>query len=321
MTTMVATREAYGNGLLKLAEKYKDFVVLDADLSAATKTGEFAQKYPDRAYNLGIAEQNMMGFAVGLANTGLIPFAGTFAVFAAERAYDQIRQSIAYPKSNVKIVATHGGLTVGEDGATHQAIEDIAMMRALPDMVVIVPSDAVETEKALEAALKYEGPVYLRLGREKMPIIMSEDYNFEIGKAVVLKSGKDLTIIAAGVMVAKALAAAEKLKESSIDVGVINLHTIKPLDKKIILQEVEKTGRVITAEEHSVIGGLGSAVNDLIVREKINNEIRVTNVGIEDEFGQTGSADELLKLYDLTTDRLVTEGQKLMGKGGAKEIY
>ena len=316
MTRMLATREAYGRGLVKLAEKYKDFVVLDADLSAATKTGEFARKYPDRAFNLGIAEQNMMGFAVGLANTGLVPFAGTFAVFAAGRAYDQIRQSIAYPHSNVKIVATHGGLTVGEDGATHQAIEDIAMMRALPNMVVIVPADAVETEKALEAALNYQGPVYLRLGREKMPVIMPENYYFEIGKAVVLKSGQDLTIIAAGIMVAKALEAAKKLKELSIDAGVINCHTIKPLDQETILREVEKTGRVITAEEHSVIGGLGSAVNDLLVREGQNKGIRVVNVGIEDEFGQTGKADELLQLYKLTTERLVKEGQKLMGKGG-----
>ncbi len=316
MKAMVATREAYGNGLLKLAKKYKDFVVLDADLSAATKTAEFAKKYSDRAFNFGIAEQNMMGFAVGLSNAGWVPFAGTFAVFAAGRAYDQIRQSIAYPKSNVKVVGTHGGLTVGEDGATHQSVEDIAIMRALPNMVVIVPSDAIETEKALEAALKYDGPVYLRLGREKTPVIMSGDYSFKIGKAVILKSGKDVTIIATGIMVAKALKAAERLAELSIDVGVVNVHTIKPLDKDTILQEIAKTGRIITAEEHSVIGGLGSAVNDLVVTERFINQIKVTNVGIGDKFGQTGTAEQLLVKYNLTIERLIEEAKNQIKIGG-----
>lgn len=303
----IATREAFGNALVKLADSYPDFVVLDADLSAATKTTDFARKYAKRAFNLGIAEQNMMGFAAGLSTIGFIPFACTFAVFAAGRAFDQIRQSIAYPRANVKIAATHAGLTVGEDGATHQAVEDIALMRALPNMTVVIPSDAVETEKAVEAAIRYRGPVYLRLGREQLPVIMQDDYQFEIGKAVMLKEGKDVTFIVNGLLVAYALRAVEILQNKGIDAGVLNVHTVKPLDDETILKTVEKTPGLITAEEHSVIGGLGGAVDEMLIREGLNKRVKVINIGIEDKFGQTGTAEQLLKAYDLTVERLVDE--------------
>ncbi len=312
MDHKVATREAYGNALVRLGETYRNIVVLDADLSAATKTEAFFKKFPERAVNLGIAEQNMVGFAVGLAMVGYIPLASTFAVFAAGRAYDQIRQSVAYPKANVKIVATHGGLTVGEDGATHQSVEDLALMRALPNMTVIVPCDAVETEKAVEAAIQYDGPVYLRLGRERMPVIMPSDYQFKIGKAVTLKEGRDVTLIATGVMVYQALLAAELLKEKGVEAGVLNVHTLKPLDEEAIAAAALCTTRVVTAEEHSIIGGLGSAINDLIIRRELGGQVRVRNVGINDCFGQTGPADRLLKEYGLTAEAIASEALALM---------
>jgi transketolase len=311
MGQKIATRDAYGKAILKLAEANQNVVVLNADLSSATKTTDFGDKYPDRAFNMGIAEQNMIGFAVGLSTTGLIPFAGTFAVFAAGRDYDQIRQSVAYSKANVKIVATHGGITVGADGATHQAIEDIALMRALPNLTVIVPADAVETEKALASITEYEGPVYLRLGREPSPVIMSEAEQFQIGKAVEVRAGKDLTFITAGLMVSMALEAAEILESQSVKAGVVDMHTIKPLDGDAITAAA-KTGRIITAEEHSLIGGLGGAVDEFLIQNRLNRQVRVVNVGIDDQFGQTGSAQQLLEAYQLTPQRLVDEAIRLM---------
>ena len=313
MSDNIATRDAFGSTLARLADTYEDIVVVDADLSAATRTGEFAEKYPNRAFNVGVAEQNMIGCAVGLASMGLIPFACTFAVFAAGRAYDQIRQSVAYPMSNVKIAATHGGLTVGEDGATHQSIEDIALMRVLPNMTVLVPADPIETERAVEAAIRHRGPVYLRLGREKLPIIVPHDHMVEIGSAVTLRTGEDITFVATGIMVAKAMEAAQSLeKQRNIRAAVIDVHTIKPLDQSTILSAAEKTGLVVTAEEHSVIGGLGSAVDELITQNRV--DCTVVNVGIEDCFGQTGKADELLKVYRLTPQRLVDEATVLIDR-------
>ncbi len=311
MTSKIATRDAYGKAILKMAEVNEKVVVLNADLASATKTTDFNKKFPDQAFNMGIAEQNMIGFAVGLTTADLIPFAGTFAVFAAGRDYDQIRQSVAYPKINVKIVATHGGITVGEDGATHQAIEDIALMRALPNMTVIVPADAIETEKAVAAITEYDGPVYLRLGREPSPVIMADNYQFKIGKAVEVRKGNDLTFIVTGLMVSMAMEAAQILEDKSIHAGVLNVHTIKPLDGDAI-REVAKTGRIITAEEHSVIGGLGGAVDEFLMQSKLNRQVQVVNVGIEDCFGQTGSAQKLLEAYNLTPMRLVDEALQMM---------
>jgi transketolase len=305
----VATREAYGNALAKLAEKYPNFVTLDADLAAATKTSIFTKKYPQRAYNLGIAEQNMIGFAAGLALVGFVPFASTFSVFASGRTYDQIRQTVAYPRTNVKIVGTHGGLTVGEDGATHQALEDIALMRVMPNMTVI-PADAVETEKAVEAILRYEGPVYLRLGREALPEIMPKDYEFQIGKSYELKQGKDLYFAATGIMVAKALEAAGELAKKNIDAGVLNVSTIKPLDEEA-LRRIAAVAKVIVAEEHSVIGGLGSAISEFYFKEGLNRKVDMRLVGVQDRFGQTGKPDVLLESYGLTAARLVSEALSL----------
>ena len=307
-----ATREAYGQALLKLAEKYENFIVMDADLSAATKTNGFVDKYPERSCNVGIAEQNMVGVAAGMSTTGLIPLAGTFSIFATGRAYDQIRQSVAYPNLNVKIIGTHGGLTVGPDGATHQPVEDISLMRSMPNMRVIVPADAIETEKAIEAVIKEPGPFFVRLGREAVPEIMDKDYTFEIGKAVTLREGKDVTIISTGIMTAKAIEAIEALEAKGIDAEIINIHTIKPIDSEAILASAAKTKRVITAEEHSVIGGLGDAVNSILLNSDIHGELKVKNVGIEDCFGQTGSADELLDYYELTSERIVKEAIALL---------
>jgi len=307
-----ATREAYGQALLKLAEKYPNFVVLDADLSAATKTNGFVAAYPERSLNVGIAEQNMVGVAAGISTTGLIPLAGTFSIFATGRAYDQVRQSVAYSNLNVKIIGTHGGLTVGPDGATHQPVEDISMMRSMPNMTVIVPADAIETEKAIEAVIKTPGPFFVRLGREAVPEIMPEDYNFEIGKAVTLREGKDVTIITTGVMTAKAMEAIEELEAKGVDAEIINIHTIKPIDKDAIIKSAAKTGKVITAEEHSIYGGLGDMVNHVILSNSFDKAIKVKNIGIEDTFGQTGSADELLQYYELTAERIVKEAVGLL---------
>ena len=298
----IATRESYGNALAELGAEFENLVVLDADLAAATKTGVFKKAFPDRHIDCGIAECNMMGIAAGLAATGKIPFASSFAMFAAGRAFEQVRNSIAYPKLNVKIGATHAGISVGEDGATHQCNEDIALMRTIPGMVVINPSDDVEAKAAVRAAIEHEGPVYLRFGRLAVPVINEKpDYKFELGKGVVLREGKDVTIIATGLPVSECLAAADKLAAEGIDAKVINIHTIKPLDEELVLAAAKETGKVVTVEEHSVIGGLGSAVCD-VLSEKCPT--KVMKIGIEATFGESGPAVELVKKYGLDADSI-----------------
>lgn len=297
----IATRDSYGEELVKLGAEHEDIVVLDADLAEATRSGEFQKVYPDRFIDCGIAEENMMGVAAGLAAAGKVPFASSFAMFAVGRAYEQIRNSIGYPHLNVKIGASHAGISVGEDGATHQCIEDIALMRMIPGMVVINPSDYIEARAAVRAAYEYEGPVYMRFGRLAVPILNDRpDYKFELGKGVVLREGKDLTIFATGLPVYNCLEAAERLAaEDRIDAQVINIHTIKPIDEELIVAAAEKTGKIVTVEEHSVIGGLGSAVCD-VLSEKAPT--RVMKIGINDTFGESGPALELLKKYGLDTD-------------------
>lgn len=298
----IATRESYGNALAELGAEFENLVVLDADLAAATKTGVFKKAFPDRHIDCGIAECNMMGIAAGLAATGKIPFASSFAMFAAGRAFEQVRNSIAYPKLNVKIGATHAGISVGEDGATHQCNEDIALMRTIPGMVVINPSDDVEAKAAVRAAIEHEGPVYLRFGRLAVPVINEKPgYKFELGKGVVLREGKDVTIIATGLPVSECLAAADKLAADGIDAKVINIHTIKPLDEELVLAAAKETGKVVTVEEHSVIGGLGSAVCD-VLSEKCPT--KVMKIGINDTFGESGPAVELVKKYGLDADSI-----------------
>ncbi|TYP57811.1 transketolase family protein [Thermosediminibacter litoriperuensis] len=303
----IATREAYGEALAELGEEIKDIVVLDADLSKSTKTSVFAKKFPERFFNMGIAEQNLMGTAAGLATCGKIPFASTFAVFATGRAFEQIRNSICYPNLNVKIAASHAGITVGEDGATHQSIEDIAIMRSLPNMTIINPADAVEAKQAVRAAALHKGPVYLRLGRHPVETIFDEHYKFEPGKGVILRDGKDVALIATGIMVAEALKAAEILAKGGINAMVINIHTIKPIDKEIILQAAE-CGAIVTAEEHSIIGGLGSAVAEVLVEEK---PVPMKRIGIRDVFGQSGKPEELLKAYGLTAEDIAEAARSL----------
>lgn len=298
----MATREAYGKALVELGAKNKDVVVLDADLSKATKTADFQKVYPDRFFNIGISEQDMMVTAAGLATCGKIPFASTFAIFATGRAYEQVRNSIGYPHLNVKIAATHAGITVGEDGATHQSIEDISLMRGIPGMVVINPADAEETRQAIFAAAEHYGPVYIRLGRMAVPDIHDQNYKFQLGKGEVIREGKDIAIIATGVMVAIAIEAADKLKEEGIEATVVNIHTIKPIDKDLIVEVAKKTGKVITAEEHSIIGGLGSAVAEVLSEEY---PVKVKRIGIKEQFGQSGSPKELLKHYGLTAEDIV----------------
>ena len=296
----IATRESYGNALVECAEDFPQLVVLDADLAGATKTGTFKKAYPDRFFDCGIAECNMTGIAAGLATCGKIPLISSFAMFAAGRNFEQVRNSIGYPHLNVKIGATHAGITVGEDGATHQCNEDIALMRTIPGMTVIVPSDDIEARAAVRAALEMEGPVYLRFGRAAVPVINTgADYNFKIGKGVKLKDGKDVTIIATGICVDSALKAAEKLEADGISADVINIHTIKPIDKDIILESAKKTGKVVTVEEHSVIGGLGSAVCDVLSEEL---PTPVKKIGMNDMFGESGPAGELVKKYGLDGD-------------------
>lgn len=298
----IATRDSYGNALAELGTEHDDIVVLDADLAAATKTGVFKKAHPDRFIDCGIAECNMMGVAAGLAAAGKVPFASSFAMFAAGRAFEQVRNSIGYPHLNVKIGATHAGISVGEDGATHQCNEDIALMRTIPGMVVINPSDDVEAKAAVRAAYEHEGPVYMRFGRLAVPVINDRpDYKFELGKGVVLREGKDLTIIATGLPVNNCLEAAEKLAADGIDAKVINIHTIKPLDEELVVAAAEETGKVVTVEEHSVIGGLGSAVCD-VLSEKAPT--KVMKIGINDTFGESGPAVELLKKYGLDTDSI-----------------
>lgn len=298
----IATRESYGNALAELGKEHEDIVVLDADLAAATKTGVFKKACPERFIDCGIAESNMIGVAAGLATTGKVPFASSFAMFAAGRAFEQVRNSVGYPKLNVKIGATHAGISVGEDGATHQCNEDIALMRTIPGMVVINPSDDVEARAAVKAAYEHVGPVYMRFGRLAVPVINdNEDYKFELGKGVVLREGKDLTIIASGLPVANCLEAAEKLAADGIEAQVINIHTIKPLDTELIVNAAKATGKVVTVEEHSIIGGLGSAVCDILCEEA---PTKVLKIGINDTFGESGPAVELVKKYGLDADSI-----------------
>ena len=298
----IATRESYGNALTELGKKHEDVVVLDADLAAATKTGMFKKAFPERFIDCGIAESNLMGVAAGIATTGKVPFASTFAMFAAGRAFEQVRNSIGYPKLNVKIGATHAGISVGEDGATHQCNEDIALMRTIPGMVVINPSDDVEARAAVEAAYEHQGPVYMRFGRLAVPVINDRpDYKFEIGKGVTLREGKDVTIIATGLPVSNSLEAAEKLAADGIDAKVINIHTIKPLDEELVVAAAKETGKVVTVEEHSIIGGLGSAVCDVLAAQA---PTKVLKIGINDTYGESGPAVELVKKYGLDADSI-----------------
>jgi transketolase len=306
MAEKIATREAYGNALAEFGEKY-DFVVLDADLAAATKTGVFKKKFPERFFDCGIAEGNLMSVAAGIATTGKIPFASTFAMFAAGRAFEQIRNSIGYPHLNVKIGATHAGITVGEDGATHQCLEDIATMRTIPGMTIVNPADAVEARAAVEAAILHNGPMYLRFGRMAVPVIYDkETYKFELGKGVKMTDGTDVTIVATGIMVDMALTAAELLKAEGISARVVNIHTIKPLDKEIILDSAKATGAIVVAEEHNVIGGLGSAVAEAVCE---GCPVPVTRVGVEDQFGRSGKVPPLLEMYGLTPANIVAKAK------------
>lgn len=294
--TKIATRDAYGDALVSLGKKRNDVVVLDADLSGSTKTSKFAKAFPDRFFNIGIAEQDMMGTAAGLAIGGKLPFVSTFAVFATGRAWEQVRQSICYPNLSVKIVASHAGVTVGEDGGSHQSVEDIAVMRVIPHMTVIVPADGPETVQAIEAVAEHKGPCYVRVGRNKVPTLYGPDYKFKIGKAHVFNEGKDAAIIAAGIMVAEALKARELLKAEGIDAGVINLSTIKPLDANAVIAAAKRCGAIVTAEEHSIIGGLGGAVAEALAESA---PVPMVRIGVKDAFGTSGGGEGLLKHYGL----------------------
>lgn len=306
-----ATREAYGQALEELGAVRQDVVVLDADLSKSTKTSMFQSKYPERFFNAGIAEQNLMGLAAGFAAAGKVPFASTFAVFATGRAYDQIRNSICYPRLNVKIAATHAGITVGEDGGSHQALEDINLMRGLPNMTVLVPADGPEAKNAVKAAAEYEGPVYIRLGRSGVPTITDADAPFVIGKGRIMREGSDVTLIGCGMMVAKALEAADALAEEGVSAAVIDMSTIKPIDRELIVEWAKKTGAIVTAEEHNVIGGLGSAVAEVLVEEAL---VPMERVGIEDVFGESGTGGELVEKYRLTAEHIVEKARRAMAR-------
>lgn len=303
-----ATRDAYGKALVELGGINDKIVVLDADLAAATKTGMFKKAYPDRFFDSGIAESNMMGVAAGLATTGYTVFASTFAMFAAGRAYEQVRNSIAYPHLNVKIGATHAGISVGEDGASHQCCEDIALMRVIPGMVIINPADDIEARAAVFAAAEYEGPVYMRFGRLAVPRIFDESYKFELGKVVTLREGSDVTIIATGLMVNEAIEAAKALADEGISAEVINIHTIKPLDKEAVIRSAAKTGAVVTAEEHSIIGGLGGAVAEALCES--GKPVPVVRLGVNDVFGRSGPAVELLHIYGLDAQNIVAKAKQ-----------
>lgn len=310
MADKIATRESYGNALLELGRKHPEVVVLDADLAGATKTGIFLKEFPERHIDCGIAECNMIGVAAGLAATGKVPFASSFAMFAAGRAFEQVRNSVGYPKLNVKIGATHAGISVGEDGATHQCNEDIALMRTIPGMVVINPSDDVEAKAAVEAAYEHQGPVYLRFGRLAVPVINDRpDYKFELGKGIVLREGKDLAIIATGLEVNESLIAAEKLAKEGIEAKVINIHTIKPIDEELIVEAAKECGKVVTVEEHSVIGGLGSAVCDVL---SAKCPVPVCKIGVQDTFGESGPAVELIKKYGLDSEGIYNSIKKFI---------
>lgn len=303
-----ATRESYGEALAALADKYPNLVVLDADLAAATKTGIFKKACPERFFDCGIAEANMMGVAAGLATAGKIPFASTFAMFAAGRAYEIVRNSIGYPHLNVKIGATHAGISVGEDGATHQCNEDIALMRTIPGMTIINPADDIEAKAAIEAAINFDGPVYLRFGRLAVPVFNdTSNYKFELGKGITLRDGKDVTIVATGLMVSEALDAAKQLEDEGIDARVINIHTIKPLDKDIICKAAAETGLIVTVEEHSIIGGLGSAVAEAVTE---CTPVPVVKIGVNDEYGHSGPAVDLLKEFGLCADNIAATVKK-----------
>lgn len=307
----IATRDAYGEALAALGGSNEKVVVLDADLSKSTKTNDFKKLYPERFFNMGIAEQNLLGVAAGMAAAGKIPFASSFAVFAVGRAYDQVRNSIAYPKLNVKIAATHAGLTVGEDGGSHQMLEDLALMRAVPNMVVLVPADGEETKQAVMAAAAYEGPVYIRLGRPKVPVIFDGNYRFSIGCGVQLREGNDVALIATGIMVSKAMEAAALLAEEGIQATVVNLSTIKPLDNKLIADVAARTGAVVTCEEHNIFGGLGSAVAEVLVERQ---PVPMERVGVKDVFGESGTPDQLLEKYGLTAAQIVIKAKEAIAR-------
>ncbi len=307
MADKIATREAYGDALVEFGAKYENIVVLDADLAEATKTCKFKKAYPDRFFDCGIAEGNMVSVAAGIATTGLIPFCSSFAMFTAGRAFEPIRNAIGYPHLNVKIGATHAGITVGEDGATHQCLEDIGTMRTIPGMTIINPADAVEARAAVEAAIKYQGPVYMRFGRLAIPVLFDKDsYHMEIGKGITLCRGKDVTIVATGIMVSMALEAKELLKADGIDAGVINIHTIKPLDTELITKAALETGAIVTCEEHNIIGGLGSAVCETLAE---THPVPVLRVGTEDTFGRSGKVPPLLELYGLTPANIAAKAK------------
>lgn len=311
MGERVATRDAYGKALVKLGEVNPNVVVLDADLSKSTKTDGFLKKFPERFIQMGIAEADMISTAGGLATAGKIPFASSFAIFATGRAYDQVRNTIGYAGLNVKIAATHAGVTVGADGGSHQSLEDIALMRAIPGMTVLNPADATETEKLIFAAAEYKGPVYIRLGREPMPMVFGDDYRPEIGKAVRLRDGKAATIIATGIMVERALLAADILSQKGTTVRVVNMHTIKPIDSAEIIKDAWETGAIVTAEEHSVIGGLASAVSEVVVQ---NHPVPMEFIGVKDRFGQSGTPAELMAEYGLNPEHIVAAVEKAIGR-------
>lgn len=311
MTKKIATRDAYGQALVDFGAENKDIVVLDADLAKSTKTAMFADKYPERFFDMGIAEQNMMVTAAGLAAAGKIPFASTFAMFATGRAFEQIRNSIAYPMLNVKIAATHAGITVGEDGASHQTVEDIGIMRSIPGMTVLVPADAIQTTAMIKAAVAYDGPVYLRLGRSGVPAIYGDDYTFDWGKVDVLRPGQDVVIYATGIMAAEALAAADELEAKGISAEVVNVASIKPLDVEGVVAAAKNKKAVVTAEEHSIIGGLGSGIAEVLME---NNPLPLVRVGIKDTFGESGSPAELLKKYGLTSKDIVAAVEEALKK-------
>ena len=311
-------REAFAEALVEIGSRRKDVVVLTADLSSSVKTNRFAEKFPEHHFNVGISEQNMMSIAAGLAASGSTVFASTFAVFGTSRVYDQIRQSIAWPKLNVNIVATHAGITVGGDGASHQMLEDIALMCSLPNMTVIVPCDALETRKAVKSVVDYKGPTYIRLGRSEVPIITQENDTFSIGKATVMKDGKDITLIGTGIMVSRCLLAAEKLEKENIDASVINMSTIKPVDEKTIIKYAKETGAIVTAEEHNIIGGLGSTVSSVLSE---NVPVPMKRIGIPDVFGESGKSDELMEKYGLTPENIVKAVHDVMKGGGNERMF
>ncbi len=300
----IATRESFGKALVELGKENKDVVVLTADLAGATKAGLFEKEFPDRFINVGIAEQNMIGISAGLATTGKIPFASTFAMFAAGRAYDQIRNSVAYPKLNVKICGTHAGITVGEDGATHQMLEDLSLMRSIPNMTVLCPSDDIQTKWTIKEMARFDGPVYIRLARVATPVIYDENQTFEIGKMVQIGNGTDATVFATGVEVAEALKAKEQLEKENINIRVVDVHTIKPIDKETIIKCAKETKKIITIEDHSIIGGLGTAVCEVLAEEYPTKVIRM---GMKDQFGKSGKADQLLKYFKLDSQAIIEE--------------